>query len=308
MTSSPDLLSQAEPHQTAAEAERVAEVLRSLPPPFEAQRQDIAVSDAPGKPPVPQPSNDAAVVMSMMTQLVMSGEMTHDKVAALTELTKLQESMENRQAERAFSRSFVEMQRHLPRIKRDGTLEYPIDKNKPDGPKRTISKFAKWETIMEGIQPILSDHGFALSFKNVPRSGEGGGLGICAVLRHDGGHTEVGDAFFVPLDTSGGKNNAQAYRSSASYGQRGAATLALNIVTEGDDNDAKDLSDKPKLLSDEQIEQLLAKLKDAKINPGAFLGAHTDVQEIEHVRAESFVRLMNRIDAIARRANQGGQA
>ena len=117
----------------------------------------------------------------------------------------------------------------------------------------------------------------------------------------------MGDAFFVPLDTSGGKNNAQAYRSSASYGQRGAATLALNIVTEGDDNDAKDLSDKPKLLSDEQIEQLLAKLKDAKINPGAFLGAHTDVQEIEQVRAESFVRLMNRIDAIARRTNQGAQ-
>ena len=307
MTDSPDLLSQAEPHQTAAEAERVAEVLRSLPPPFEAQRQDIAVSDAPGKPPVPQPSNDAAVVMSMMTQLVMSGEMTQEKVAALGQLKIIQDSMEDRQADRAFTRSFVEMQQYLPRIKRDGTLEYPVDKTKPDGPKRTISKFAKWETIMEGIQPILSEYGFGLSFRILPRSTDGGGLNVSAVLRHRDGHKETGDPMPVPLDSSGGKNNLQGYGSSLSYGKKYAAFAALNIVTEGDDQDGKDTGAEPKNLSDEQVEQLLAKLKDAKINPGAFLGAHTDVQEIEQVPAESFVRLMNRIDAIARRTNQGAQ-
>lgn len=285
-----DLLNQ----KTVSEPQAKDVSLSSLP--SEMQNSDIVAHQ-------PQVANVAepSTVMSMMMQLVMSGDMTTEKVAALGQLKTLQESMEDRQAAAAFSRAFVKMQQCLPRIKRDGTLEYPIDKNKPEGPKRKIANYAKWETIMEGIQPILSEHGFAIFFKNVPRSTEGGGLGICAVLLHEAGHTEVGEPFYVPLDTSGGKNNAQAYRSSASYGQRGAATLALNIVTEGDDNDGKDAGGKVATLEDEQIEQLIAKLKEAKISVSLFLEAHTDVHEIEQVPAESFVRLMNRIDAIMRR-------
>ena len=286
MTDTPDLLDQ-------------GETLSSLPPTIEAMKTELAVSQA-DAPPAVTSSGDAAMVMSMMTQLVMSGEMTSEKVAALEQLSKLQESMEDRQASRTFQRAFVQMQKHLPRIKRDGRLEYPVDSKKPDGPMKLVSKFAKWETLMEGIQPILSEHGFAISFKSVPRPGDGGGLGVCAVLRHEDGHIETGEPFYVSLDTSGGKNNAQAYRSSASYGQRGAATLALNIVTEGDDNDAKDLTGEVKRLSEEQLDQLTAKLGEAGINPDAFLKTHTDAAEFDQVPAESFVRLMNRIDSIKR--------
>jgi len=273
------------------------ETLSSLPPMIQTAG-DVVIRPLETVPSAP--ANDAAMVLSLMTSLVMSGDMTGEKVAALEQLAGLQTTMENRQAERAFSRAFVAMQSQLPRIKRDGTLQYPVDKNKPDGPMRKIASYARWETLMEGIQPILSDHGFALSFKNVQRTGDGGGLGICAVLRHIDGHTETGEPFYVPLDTSGGKNNAQAYRSSASYGQRGAATLALNIVTEEDDDDAKHLTGEINRVSEEQVEQLLAKLEEAKIPLGQFLGAHTDVMEIEMVPAESFVRLMNRIDTIMR--------
>ena len=157
-------------------------------------------------------------------------------MAKLESLLNMQERMEGRQAEAAFNQAFIRLQTKLPRIKKNGVLEYPVDKNKPDGAKRKIASFAKWEDIDKEIRPILEAEGFALSFTTAPRQQEGGGLTVTAILRHAAGHsTET--PIPVPLDTSGGKNNLQGYGSSLSYGKRYAATAALNIITEGEDDD-----------------------------------------------------------------------
>ncbi len=158
-------------------------------------------------------------------------------VAKLKALMELQSSVENRQAERAFNAAFVRLQARLPRIKRDGTLEYPVDKNKPDGAKRFIAKFAKWETIDRAIRPIYTDERFAISFHVAQRPGDGGGLLVSVELTHADGHSKIYEPFPVSLDTSGGKNNNQAYGSTLSYGKKYAAFAALNLVTEGEDDE-----------------------------------------------------------------------
>ena len=124
----------------------------------------------------------------------------------------------------------------LPRIKKDGQLEYPVNKNDPDGPKRLIARFAKWEDIMAAVQPLLIEQGFALTFKAAPRTGDGGGLLVTGKLLHDAGHSEEA-SIPLPLDSSGGKNNLQGYGSTFSYGKRYTSTMLLNIVTEGEDDD-----------------------------------------------------------------------
>jgi hypothetical protein len=209
----------------------------------------------------------------------------------------MQERLEDREAERAFNQAFVAMQTRLPRITRDGSLKYPVNKNQPDGPQKEISKYAKWETIDLAIRPILTEHGFALSFTTAPRAGDGGGLLVTAILRHAAGHRQE-TSIPVPLDTSGGKNNLQGYGSTLSYGKRYAATAALNLITEGEDDDGK--LGGQRFVTEAQARELRDMCSAAGRQEGPFLdrlfgGA---VRAFEEVDAGAFIVVKNMLDGI----------
>lgn len=234
-------------------------------------------------------------LLSAIVSLAKDPAMDIDK---FDRLIAMQERMEDRQAERAYNAAFVKLQGRLPAVKRNGALEYPVDKNRPDGPKRLIAKFARWEDIDRVIRPILTEAGFGLSFKIAQRTTEGGGLNISAVLRHEGGHTEVGDPMPVSLDTSGGKNNTQAYGSALSYGKRYAAFAALNLATEGDDDDGKG-ADK-RFISPEQAAELRNLMKQASRDEGAFLERlfNGTVPVVDEIETGAFVIVKNTLDGI----------
>jgi hypothetical protein len=244
------------------------------------------------------------VLLANLMQLARDPNIRPDVVAAFI---GMQERLEDRQAEREFNAAFVRLQPRLPRIKKDGTLEYPINKNDPDGPKRQISKYAKWETIDEVIRPLLTEEGFALAFTTAPRAGDGGGLTVIAILRHDGGHkTET--PMPVPLDTSGGKNNLQGYGSTLSYGKRYAATAALNLITEGEDDDGQ--RGGMRFITAEQATELRGLVKQAGRQEGPFLdrlfsGA---VRSMEEIEAGAFVVVRNTLDGIIHQQAQKGKA
>lgn len=187
-------------------------------------------------------------------------------VAKLSPILDLQERVMARQAESEFNQDFIALQGRLPRIKKNGVLEYPKDKNNPDGPKRKIANYARWEDIDAELRPLLDAHGFALAFTTAPRTD--GGLIITAILRHRGGHkTET--PMPVPLDTSGGKNNTQGYGSALSYGKRYAATAALNIITEGEDDDGK--LGGMRFITAQQVADLETLIKDTGTDENRFL-------------------------------------
>lgn len=176
---------------------------------------------------------EAAQIRSAMLELARDPNFDVEKLKAFTEL---QNSVEDRQAERAFNIAFVAMQGDLPVIKRDGSLEYEKEKGKPET-KYLVAKYARYEDIAKAIQPVLHRHGFSVGFDVHPRATDGGGLLVSCILRHDGGHVHNGPAIPIPLDTSGGKNNVQAYGSALSYGKRYGLFAVLNIITEGEDDD-----------------------------------------------------------------------
>lgn len=176
---------------------------------------------------------EGATIRSAILELARDKDFNVEKLRALTDL---QNSVEDRQAERAFNIAFVAMQRELPVIKRDGSLEYEKEKGRPET-KYLVSKYARYEDIAKAIQPVLAKHGFSVSFDVQPRAVDGGGLMVSCILRHNAGHVHHGPALPVPLDTSGGKNNIQAYGSALSYGKRYGLFAVLNVITEGDDDD-----------------------------------------------------------------------
>src|SRR5579883_3095059 len=187
-------------------------------------------------------------------------------VAKLEALLRMQREVIADDAKAQFNKALIRLQSRLPRIKKNGVLEYPVEKSRPDGPKRKIANFAKWEDIDEAIRPLLDEEGFALSFNTAPRAE--GGLIVTAILRHRAGHASE-TSIPIPLDTSGGKNNIQGYGSALSYGKRYAATAALNIITEGEDDDAKLAG--MTFITPEQVAELETLLKETRSDEGKFL-------------------------------------
>jgi hypothetical protein len=185
----------------------------------------------------------------------------------LERLLAMQERMEARQAEREFNAAFVQMAPKLPRIKKDGTLQYPVNKNEPEGRQKVISRYATWEAIDSAIRQVLSDHGFSLSFTS-----ELTATGIpymIAILRHSAGHSTKTPGPPLPCDSSGGKNNIQGWGSAMQYGKRYAATAALNLVTENEDDDGKLAG--MAFLRDEQIAELRRLIEETDTNERRFL-------------------------------------
>lgn len=139
-------------------------------------------------------------------------------------LIAMQERVQIRDAEVAFADAFATMQPNLPAIGKNGQIVHK---------GQIISEFAEWEDINKAITPVLSEHGFSLSFKPETTNGT---IAVKGILRHRLGHKE--DATLpLPTDTSGAKNAVQSVGSTLSYGKRYVATLLLNITTEGEDDD-----------------------------------------------------------------------
>lgn len=219
-------------------------------------------------------------------------------VAKLSALMDMQERMEGRQGIVEFNQAFARMEPLLPRVKKNGEVWYPVEKNKPEGPKRKAFNFAKWEDVDDAIRPLLRAHGFHLMFNTTQRVGDGGGVIVTGKLKHVGGHEEVA-SFALPLDTSGGKSNLQGYASSTSFGQRYCAKLLLNIVFENEDDDG--VAGSQTFISDEQAAELREMLKDAGRQEGALLdrlfsGQVRSFEELEP--GSAYLAVRNTLDGI----------
>ena len=245
-------------------------------------------------PPAPVDVSAPGNLLSAIVGMARDPSMDADK---LERFLAMQERMEARQAAAAFNAAFVRLQAALPRVKKNGSLSYPKNKNDPDGPKVKIANFARCEDIDAAIRPLLEAEGFALSFRTQPRPGDGGGLIVTCVLMHTEGHsTET--SIPVPLDTSGGKNNIQGYGSALSYGKRYTTCAALNIITEDEDDDAKQAAhyDEAAEITEAQALEIEALLLKTKVSRPDFM-AHYQVDSLLKLTAAQHAEALRRLRA-----------
>ena len=179
------------------------------------------------------PTDQAAQFMALLERAASDPAVD---VGKMRELLDLKREVITEQRHAAFNRDFMAARQEMPRITKDGAVAYPVDKNKPEGPKKEAFKFARYETIDAAIRPIEEIYGFSRSFTTSQRVGDGGGIIVRCNLLHREGHS-IAAEIPVPLDSSGGKNNLQGYGSSFSYGKRYTTTMIWDLVTEGEDDD-----------------------------------------------------------------------
>ena len=200
-------------------------------------------------------------------------------VAKFTALLDVKERQLNKQAEQAFNQAYTRAKLSMPRVTKEGSVEYPVDKNQPDGPKKKAFKFAKYEDIDKAIRPTEQAEGFSRIFTTEER--EGGGVIVHCTLLHKDGHSKTA-SIPVALDTSGGKNNIQAMGSSFSYGKRYTTEMIWDIVKEGDDNDGNyDIFP----IDDVQFEAIQTLIEETGTDTAAFC---------KHLKVESLKAITNK--------------
>lgn len=171
-----------------------------------------------------------ASVLEVISRAARDPSVDIDK---LERLIAMQERIEAKQAKAAFTAAKIALRPALPEITMRGhiVIRDKIDQNKiiQDTP------FARFEDIHAAIVPVLTEHGFDLSFKN--GLSPDGKVRVTTVLDHIQGHSEE-TYFDLPHDSSGSKNAVQAVGSSTSYAKRYGVLSLLNIKVVGEDDDA----------------------------------------------------------------------
>lgn len=240
---------------------------------------------APAEAPAPVVQDGSAALIIMIERAARDPSVDIDK---MERLYQMHTAAEARRSKVAYIAALAEMQPELPVIDKRGK----IDRSKRDdsGTKRAANatKYARWEDVVEAINPILSRHGFALSF----RIKQEARVEVTAVLGHKAGHCEE-TSMTLPIDDSGAKNNMQGWGSSVSYGKRYTAFALLNIVARGEDDDGQTAGEKPSTVTLDEIEKLIADTGTEKV---AVL-SHYSVETLDDLNGKQRDEIKTRLTA-----------
>lgn len=153
------------------------------------------------------------------------------KVDIIERLWAMQKDAEDRQADREFSIAKVAVAMALPAIPKTKVREFTDKFNQVQS-----SRYSDLDDIEGVLDPICRKNGFSKEYSSDP-SPNGQLARQVLTIRHVAGHKEVYYGPYMPLDSTGSKNNSQAAGSTAKYGRRYALIGAFNIFHADEDND-----------------------------------------------------------------------
>jgi hypothetical protein len=176
-----------------------------------------------------------------------------EKMKALAELVN---SQQDRDLKAEFNRDLNAAMMEMPVVTKAGRIEIV-----KDGRLIQSTPFAKLEDIDRVCRPILQRHNLAIRFDIGSR--DGGGVTCTPIITHTNGWVHTGMAIPAPIESSGSKNNVQGVGSTISYLRRYAYCTALNIMTEGVDDDGNLGAGKVVSLTHERENLVLAEAEAA---------------------------------------------
>ena len=206
-------------------------------------------------------------------------------VQKLKELLDMQERITDRNALVAFNAAMKAAQSEMPQVLRDA-------KN-----TQTNSRYARYETISEKIQPVITKHGFSLSFgeDDSPKANH---IRIVCDVAHEAGHTKRYHAD-IPVDNVGMKGSVNktathAYGSTKSYGKRYLKCDIFDVAVTDQDDDGNAAGTPG--LTEEQVGTLVEMLDSVGAPHGEFL-AWAKVERLSQIPAKDFQKMVAAIKA-----------
>lgn len=218
------------------------------------------------------PTNSSSSLLNIISRASTDPNVDIDK---MDRLLQMHERIVASNAKTAFQLALADMQPELPIIGERGAI-----KNKSGGVQ---SRYALWEDIVSVISPVLSKHGFAITFRTANADKL---VTVTGVLSHREGHREE-TTLTLPIDVSDFRSLVQSIGSSVSYGKRYTASALLNLRTgEVDDDGAAGGKARP-LVSDEQVANIQALMTEVGADRRKFL-AFLGVQSLDEIYADRY--------------------
>jgi hypothetical protein len=217
----------------------------------------------------------AAPLMDVISRAAADPNTDVDK---LERLLGMYERITARDAEQAFNEAMRAAQAEMPLVLRDAKND------------QTNSRYARLETVSRAMDPIITHHGFALSF-GTDASPIQGHYRVTCRLSHTAGHSRDYHAD-VPADLTGMKGNqnktaTHAFGSTMSYGRRYLKLLIFDIAMTDDDGQAAGGG----FVTEAQARQIETLLTEANADRAAFL-KYMGVDELAHIRASEFQKAL----------------
>jgi hypothetical protein len=234
----------------------------------------------------------ATNVLQIIERAALNPNIDIDKMQRLLDM---HQQMQDREARKQFDEAMAAAQAEMPVVLRNKYNE------------QTRSRYANFEAIAQAISPVVTRHGFSLSF-GTDASPMAGHYRITCELSHRGGHSKHYHAD-IPADATGMKGNANktathAFGSTMSYGRRYLELLIFNVAT-GDDNDGNRQSPAPvETIAAEQVMVIRDKLAEVGLDEAKFC-AFGKVERLEDITADAFEPAMTTIAKWA--ARQGAK-
>lgn len=232
-----------------------------------------------------EPPTEAGNVLQIISRAAADPSVDIEK---LERLLAMQERITARNAQAEYAAALAEMQPHLPLITERGGIK--------DRHGNVQSRYALWEDIVTTITPILSAHGFALSFRT---ANEANMVSVTGVLSHRAGHSES-TTLALPIDTSGSKNAVQSVGSSTSYGKRYTASALLNLRTGEIDDDGRVGGDEPRI-DEDQIANLQALIDEVGADKSRFF-AYLKITALDEIYARNYSSVVKLLESKRGRA------
>lgn len=211
-------------------------------------------------------------------------------VDKLERMMQMQLKWEEVNARKMFDEARARVSAKLSHIKvtKTRSVAYDVEKGNKSAGQKEAFKYAALEDIDKLVRPILDEEKIVVSYDTEPCALAGWHTIVCW-LSH-AGHREP-YRIPMPLDTTGGKGNAQAMGSTQMYGMRRALCGALNIITVGVDDDG---AGGP--ITEEQAKEIKDGLKATGLDTAKFLKT-LKVESVEEIRTKDFGRAITAIDA-----------
>lgn len=277
--------------------ETVKNAAETLPNPPALRDRNDAVSDdgRNGRGSGAVAVSEGAAIIQMIERAARDPSVDLDK---MERLFAMKERMDAQRAKTSYLNALALMQPALPVVNKAGEIDRKAKDDAGVTKAAKPTKYAKWEDVVEAVNPILTEHGFSLSFRIAQPSPDR--IVVTAVLGHRDGHSEE-TSMSLPIDNSGAKNNVQGWGSSVSYGKRYTAFALLNIVARGEDDDGNAAGRVKELDRDAALAALRALVQKVGADEGKICN-HFSVESFDDLTARQISEASAGLSARLRKA------
>jgi ERF superfamily len=232
----------------------------------------------------------AETFAGVLMQMLANPDIPADKMEVVM---RMRREVLGDQAREAFMEHFAAFSKELPQVEKDGWVALV-----KDGVEKGRYPFTTIEGMDVVLRPLLSKHGFAISFSSVDNK-----EGVTVTGTLSGWGWERSSTYTLPPDAGPGRNALQARGSSRRYAKRYITDDLCNVVRKGKDNDGRGAIEQ--LIDATQIKELVDLIKATNTVEATFLRTMvSNAETLEQIRERDYPRLILALRAKQRKTKK----